>query len=101
MNRKLLDQRRLVHSSPQPFLPVAQIDPLLTAELLVVLLVVATMDSPPPQEHEAQPPPEEPAQPLGWAAETDLHAQRILRLERRRIEGAAAPRLEDGSHASS
>jgi hypothetical protein len=70
---------------------MAQIDPLLAAELLVVLLVVATMDSAPRQEKEAQPPREEPSPAVGWSAESDLHAQRILRLERRNGVGTAAP----------
>ena len=64
-----------------------QIDLLLAAELLVVLLLVATMDEPSPQAGAAEPPPEAPTPPVQWTAETDLHAQRILRLERRRSTG--------------
>ena len=59
-----------------------QIDLLLAAELLVVLLLVATMDATPPGIKAAEPALEEPALPVQWTAETDLHAQRILRLER-------------------
>jgi hypothetical protein len=32
---------------------------------------------------------EEPGLPVQWTAETDLHAQRILRLESRRTAGPA------------
>jgi hypothetical protein len=66
-----------------------QIDLLLAAELLVVLLLVATMD---PLSHRvtvAAPSPEDPMPPVQWTAETDLHAQRILRLESRRAAGPA------------
>ena len=66
-----------------------QIDLLLAAELLVVLLLVATMDAPSPQAGAAKPPVEEPGLPVQWTAETDLHAQRILRLESRRTAGTA------------
>jgi hypothetical protein len=66
-----------------------QIDLLLAAELLVVLLLVATMDAPSPQAGAAKPPVEEPGLPVQWTAETDLHAQRILRLESRRTAGPA------------
>jgi hypothetical protein len=66
-----------------------QIDLLLAAELLVVLLLVATMDEPSPRESSAEPPLEEPTPPVQWTAETDLHAQRILRLESRRSDGPA------------
>lgn len=65
-----------------------QIDLLLAAELLVVLLLVATMDAPSPQAGAAEPP-VEPGLPVQWTAETDLHAQRILRLESRRTAGPA------------
>ncbi|QPN56531.1 hypothetical protein I1E95_15980 [Synechococcus sp. CBW1107] len=61
-----------------------QIDLLLAAELLVVLLLVATMDANSPRAGVAEPEP-----PVQWAAETDLHAQRILRLESRRTTGLA------------
>ncbi len=73
-------------SDSESTLPMAQIDLLLAAELVVVLLLMATMDSQPPQATEAQPPLDEPVPPVGWTAETDLHAQRILRLERQRAE---------------
>ena len=66
-----------------------QIDLILAAELLVVLLLVATMDAPSPQAGAAKPPVEEPGLPVQWTAETDLHAQRILRLESRRTAGTA------------
>ena len=65
------------------------IDLLLVAELLVVLLLVATMDEPSPRVTAAEPPLEEREPPVQWAAETDLHAQRILRLESRRSAGPA------------
>ena len=65
------------------------IDLLLAAELLVVLLLVATMDATSPQEGAAEPPVEEPGLPVQWTAETDLHAQRILRLESRKTAGSA------------
>jgi hypothetical protein len=70
-------------------LAMPQIDLLLAAELLVVLLLVATMEEPSPRAGAAEPPPEEPTPPVQWTAETDLHAQRILRLERRRSDGPA------------
>ncbi len=69
-----------------------QIDLLLAAELLVVLLLVATMDAPSPQMTVAEPSLEEPRPPVQWTAETDLHAQRILRLESRRTAGPAPRR---------
>jgi hypothetical protein len=65
------------------------IDLLLAAELLVVLLLVATMDATSPRAGAAEPPVEEPELPVQWTAETDLHAQRILRLESRRAAGSA------------
>ena len=65
-----------------------QIDPLLAAELLVVLLLVATLDGPSPRSGSAEPPLEELEPPVQWTAETDLHAQRILRLESRRTTGS-------------
>jgi hypothetical protein len=70
-------------------LAMPQIDLLLAAELLVVLLLVATMDANSPRAGAAEPPLEEPETPLQWTAETDLHAQRILRLESRRTAGLA------------
>ena len=66
-----------------------QIDLLLAAELLVVLLLVATMDAHSPRQKAAEPVLEEPEPPVQWTAETDLHAQRILRLESRRSPGPA------------
>ena len=58
------------------------------AELLVALLVVATMDGVPPVQAVSEAPPKEPEAPEplpgGWSAETDLHAQRLLRLEKLR-----------------
>jgi hypothetical protein len=73
------------------FSPLAmpQVDLLLAAELLVVLLLVATMDEPSPRAGAAEPLLEEPAAPVQWTSETDLHAQRILRLERQQTSGAA------------
>jgi hypothetical protein len=65
------------------------IDLLLAAELLVVLLLVATMDATCPQAGAAEPPVQEPGLPVQWTAESDLHAQRILRLESRRAAGSA------------
>ncbi len=65
------------------------IDLLLAAELLVVLLRVATMDATSPRAGAAEPPMEMPEPPVQWTAETDLHAQRILRLESRRAAGSA------------
>ena len=58
------------------------------AQLLVALLVVATLDGPPPAQPAHDPSAGEPEAPEprlgGWSAETDLHAQRLLRLERLR-----------------
>ncbi len=72
------------------------IDLLLAAELLVVLLLVATMDATSPRAGAAEPPVEMPVEmpepPVQWTAETDLHAQRILRLESRRTAGPASRR---------
>ena len=65
------------------------IDLLLAAELIVVLLLVATMDAHSPRLKAAEPALEEPESPEQWTAETDLHAQRILRLENRRTAGPA------------
>ena len=61
-----------------------QIDLLLTAELRVVLLLVATLDATSSRVREAEPTLDVPEPPVQWTAETDLHAQRILRLESRR-----------------
>ena len=67
-----------------------QIDLLLAAELLVVLLLMATMDANSHRAGAAEPPLQEPPEaPVHWSAETDLHAQRILRLESRRTAGPA------------
>jgi hypothetical protein len=63
---------------------MSQIDLLLAAELLVLLLLVATMDATSPRAEAAEPPLQEPELPVQWTAETDLHAQRVLRLESRR-----------------
>lgn len=62
---------------------MAQIDLSLLVELLVALLVVATLDGPLPVEPDQEPPLEDHLQ-AGWTPEKDRHAQRILRLERRR-----------------
>jgi hypothetical protein len=70
---------------------MAQIDLLLAAELLLVLLLMATMDCHPVHEKVVETPLNEPTPAVDWDAGTDLHAQRILRLERRRLDGAAAP----------
>jgi hypothetical protein len=45
-----------------------------------------------PRLKAAEPALEEPEPPVQWTAETDLHAQRILRLESRRISGPASLR---------
>ena len=66
-----------------------QIDLLLAAELLVVLPIVTTMNRPSPRSGAPDPPMQEPELPVQWSAETDLHAQRILRLESRRTAGPA------------
>jgi hypothetical protein len=66
-----------------------QIDLPLAAELLVVLFIVATMDGSSPWDPAAEPSVNEPEQEEGWSVETDLHAQRILRLERRQAETSA------------
>ena len=50
---------------------------------------IKARDETSPQAGAAEPPPEEPTPPVQWTAETDLHAQRILRLERRRSDGPA------------
>ena len=65
-----------------------QIDLLLAVDLLVVLLM-ATMDASSHRAGAAETPLEVPEPPVQWAAETDLHAQRILRLESRRTAGPA------------
>lgn len=65
------------------------------AELLVALLVVATLDGPPPVAPRQDPPGEDPQAPeppaRGWSAETDLHAQRLLRLEKLRDTLSSQP----------
>jgi hypothetical protein len=66
-----------------------QIDLLLAAELLVVLLLIAAMDASSHPAGAPEPPVQEPEPPVHWSAETDLHAQRILRLESRRTAGPA------------
>ena len=60
-----------------------QIDLLLAAKLMVVLLLLATMDATSHRAGAAEPPLQEPGPSVQWAAETDLHAQGILRLESR------------------
>jgi hypothetical protein len=74
---------------------IPMIDLPFLAELLVALFVVATLDGPPPVEPAQEPPAREPEPPEplpgGWSAETDLHAQRLLRLERRRDTFASQP----------
>ncbi|KEF42150.1 MAG: hypothetical protein ER33_07245 [Cyanobium sp. CACIAM 14] len=60
-----------------------QIDLPLAAELVLALLLVATLDHPLRPAALPEQPLEDPA-PAGWTPETDRHAQRILRLERRR-----------------
>ena len=67
-----------------------QIDLLLAAELVVVVVLVATIDGPSSRVMAAEPPREEPASPGQWRADTDRHAQRILRLESRRSVDPAA-----------
>ncbi len=69
--------------------PMFQIDLPLAAELLVVLFIVATMDGSSPWDPAAEPSVNEPEREEGWSVETDLHAQRILRLERRQAETSA------------
>jgi len=66
-----------------------QIDLLLAAELLVVLPIVATMNRPSPRSGAPDPPMQEPVPPVQWSAESDLHAQRLQRLESRRTAGPA------------
>ena len=66
-----------------------QIDLLLAAELLVVLLLVATLDATSSRVRAAEPTLDVPEPPVQWTVETDLHAQRILRLESRRSAGQA------------
>ncbi len=67
---------------------IPMIDLPFLAELLVALLVVATLDGPPPVEPAHDPPAKEPEAPAprpgDWSADTDLHAQRLLRLEKLR-----------------
>lgn len=66
-----------------------QIDLPLAAELVVVLLIVATMDGSSPQDAAAEPPVNEAESEERWSIETDLHAQRVLRLEQRQAETSA------------
>ncbi|KAF0652460.1 hypothetical protein L107_13598 [Cyanobium sp. Copco_Reservoir_LC18] len=67
---------------------IPMIDLPFLAELLVALFVVATLDGPRPVEPAQDPPAKEPEAPAripgGWSEETDLHAQRLLRLEKLR-----------------
>jgi len=67
---------------------MAQIDLLLAAELVLVLLLVATLDCPQPVPPVEDQPLEDPPQ-AGWTPESDIHAQRILRLESRRAVNTA------------
>lgn len=62
---------------------MAHIDLLLAAELLLALLLVATLDCSPTVLPVDDQPLDDPA-PAGWTPESDIHAQRILRLESRR-----------------
>lgn len=62
---------------------MGQIDLLLAAELLLALLLVATLDCSPPASTQAEQPLDDALQ-AGWTPESDIHAQRILRLESRR-----------------
>ena len=66
-----------------------QIDLPLAAELVVVLLIVATMDGPSPRDAAAEPPANDAESEERWSIETDLHAQRVLRLEQRQAETSA------------
>ncbi len=74
---------------------IPMIDLPFLAELLVALLVVATLDGPPAGEPAHDPPAGEPEAPVprpgGWSAETDLHAQRLLRLEKLRDSQSCRP----------
>jgi hypothetical protein len=74
---------------------MAQIDLLLAAELVLVLLLVATLDCPQPVPPVEDQPLEESPQ-AGWTPESDIHAQRILRLESRR-DGTPRDRLATNS----
>jgi hypothetical protein len=74
---------RLDRLFAETFFPMAQIDLLLAAELVVVLLLLATLDRPQRGTSLPESPLDAPPQ-TGWTPENDLHAQRILRLERRR-----------------
>lgn len=67
-----------------------QIDLPMAAELVVALLLVATRDCSSPRTTAPEPAQEESA-PGRWSAETDRHAQRILRLERRCLDGTGTP----------
>ena len=71
---------------------MAQIDVLLAVQLVIVLLIMATLDCSTAPATAAEPGLNEPtpAPPLPWSAETDRHAQRVLRLERQRGATAAS-----------
>jgi len=59
-------------------------DPLLMAELVLALLIVATLNPTDRQvETPGKPLPDPDLAAQGWSAASDLHAQRILRLESR------------------
>ena len=70
--------------------PMLQIDLPLAAELFVVVLLLATMDCSPACDAAAAPPLDEPKPEEPWSVATDLHAQRILRLERHQAETRAS-----------
>jgi len=78
-----------------PPMSIPMIDLLFLAQLLVALFVVATLDGPPPVQPAHDPLAKEPEapepRPGGWSAETDLHAQRLLRLEKLRDSQSCRP----------
>lgn len=69
-----------------------KIDLPLAAELVVVLLLVGTLDRPTPRIAAPEPPMQEHRLDGRWTVETDLHAQRILRLEGRQAAARAEVR---------
>ncbi len=79
----LRDGGGLIWCYADPFRPMAQIDLLLAAELVLVLLLVATLDCSPKVPPVEDRPLDDPPQ-TGWTPESDIHAQRILRLDSRR-----------------
>ena len=68
-------------------LGLVRLGPAPSASLL--LLLMATMDASSHRAGAAEPPLQEPEPPVLWTAETNPHAQRILRLESRRTAGPA------------